>query len=260
MTVASRFCSTAGRQVHWRVVGLISASRAWSAGVVVLALAVALAIAACGQSSPSASPTPTSTATAAATAPSATPTSAAESFSAFTDQLDAALARGDAAFVTGRFLGTPYTCAAADVGGQPGGPVCDFAGQQFDAFPVANWKSEGGSVPVATAEHQFQQVVIGALPAASDEFGGGGARVYATGVVDGAQATVLTALVNRPANFAGDGPLRVAEVISWKEHDGQWAAIALLNASILPQDLLTPTADGRSLVQGWKKFVSASSP
>ena len=88
----------------------------------------------------------------------------------------------------------------------------------------------------------------------------GRARVYATGMVDGAQATVLTALVDRPANFAGAGPLRVAEVISWKERGGQWAAVALLNASILPQDLLTPTADGRSLVQGWQKFVSASSP
>ena len=222
-------------------------------------LALALVTAACGQSSPNASPTqPTSAAKATAIAPSTTPTSLPESFAAFTDQLDAALARGDAAFVTGRFLGTPYTCTAADVGGPPGGPACDFVGQKFDAFPVVNWKSEGGSVPVATAEQQFQQVVIGALPAASDEFGGGGTRVYATGVVDGAQATVVTALVNRPANFAGDGPLRVAEVISWKERGGQWTAVALLNASILPQDLLTPSADGRSLVQGWQKFVSAS--
>ena len=169
--------------------------------------------------------------------------------------LNSALTRGDMGFLTDRLKGTPYTCKPEDVPTQMGGPACDVVGQQFDAFPIGHWRSEGGRYPVQVAIQALLRLKDEGQPAATDSFGDGRPRIYAVGVASGRYATVITALIARPANFAGSGPLRVVQVVSWRFDSGHWQAVSLLSAFVLADEFLTPVAEIDKYVPGWEKFA-----
>ena len=187
--------------------------------------------------------------------PSTPEADGADGFRTFARVLDLALARGDIEFLTARLKGTPYTCKPEDIPMGLGGPACDRVGQQFDAFLIGHWRSEGGTYPVETAARLLRRLKEEGLPVAKDSFGEGRPRVYGLGIRAGRYATVLTALVARPANFAGSGPLRVVEVVSWRFDSGRWQATSLLSAWVLAEEFLTPVPEIDQYVPGWEKFA-----
>ena len=104
--------------------------------------------------------TPTST-----VVPAETPTppadgeaSGADGFRQFAATIQEALDDGDAAFLRDRALTEAVVCTADDVAsGGPGGPLCEFEGQEFDGFTVTGWRAvgalirwcpSGGSIPL----------------------------------------------------------------------------------------------------------------
>lgn len=189
------------------------------------------------------------------TATQASPTTesgGADGFRQFAATVDAALSREDMRWVTDRVKGEAYTCQSSDV--TPSSADCRSVGQQVRRISISQWKGEGGPFPVQEAINQLQGAADKSQPSASDAYGDGRPRVYALGTVDGNQATVITMLVARPANFVGSGPLRIVEVISWKFDEGRWSGVALMNAAVMADDLLVPTADARMLIADWQRF------
>lgn len=91
-------------------------------------------------------------------------------------------------------------------------------------------------------------------PAATDSFGDGNFRVYAIGAQPGKYMTVLTAIIARPADFAGSGPLRVVEVLTWRFESTQWEAVGMLSAFVVAEQLLQPGPDINMYVPGWEKL------
>jgi hypothetical protein len=175
-------------------------------------------------------------------------------FRDFAGQLDQALREGNIDFVSERLLAFEYTCTADDLNGGPGGPVCDFEGQTFDGFREAIWRSHGYLVPVENAAQNLNEFITSVLPNETDEFGTGAPQVYALGPDPDPYQTVVTALVERPADVGGQGPLRVAYVIDWVEADGLWLAEQVLIAEVLAEDFLEPTSAGENYVEGWEPF------
>lgn len=178
----------------------------------------------------------------------------AQAFLEFARELDEALRQGDIAELVARLDAEPYTCTDEDLEPSLGAPACEFAGQQFDAFMLANWRSHGSLVPVARAEEQLRTFGESVLPDAEDEYGSGEARVHAVGLRGDSYQTVITALIERPENFAGSGPLRVALVLPWHLDDDRWLAESLLMAYVLAEDFLEPTEEGREYVPGWRRL------
>ncbi|GEM_PF-4540076 len=148
--------------------------------------------------------------------------------------VDAALQRRDIDFFKQRAVTQPVTCRAEHVPPGLGGPDCKFVGQQFDGFLVAHWLFEGAIVPVEDALAQIERLWAESLPQERDQFGDGSPKVYALGP----SAVILTALIQRPQNFAGSGPLRVSLVTHWEQDGNSWRFVRLLVAFVLAEDFL----------------------
>lgn len=225
-----------------------------TARIAVLISIFVAVLAACGgdgaappEDTPSAPP-PTAT-----PAPTAT---AGESFRAFAAEIDAAARASDVAFFMERLKTEPVVCTEEMVPPQMGGPACSVVGERFDGFLLTSWRSEGGLVPAPRIEEQLRDRFFGtALPEARDEFGGGVPRVYAINAFDGVYAALLTALIERPAGFAGSGPLRVSIHTAW-EYDGtRWRMTQMMGAYVLGEEFLRPDDVVRSYYPQWERFA-----
>ena len=186
----------------------------------ILALAIA-----CGDDDGGDQPAPTPT----VDAPAATSTpvpdgeaGGADGFRQFIPTLQEALDEGDTSFLRDRALTEAIVCTADDVApGGLGGPACEFEGQEFDGFQVGFWRSEGAIVPVEGVFTDFDTMFSTSLPDESDDFGDGSMQVYALNVGDDFDA-IVTAIIERPADFGGEGPLRVAVGTSWQFEGDAW--------------------------------------
>jgi hypothetical protein len=108
-------------------------------------------------------------------------------------------------------------------------------------------------VPADNAAGAFARIFADQLPDESDGYGNGGAQVYALNVQDGAYKAAITALVPRPSDFAGSGPLRVALSTSWTFDGDEWRMISpLISAYVLAEDFLDPSAE--SGYDAWERF------
>ena len=218
----------------------------------ILALAVA-----CGDDNGGDQPTPTPT----VDAPAATSTpvpdgeaGGADGFRQFIPAFQDALDQGDGTFLRDRALTQAVVCTADDVAPSGvGGPACEFEGQEFDGFGVAYWRSEGGIVPVEGAFSQFDTMFSTALPGQSDEFGDGAVRVYALNVGDSFNA-IVTAIVERPADFGDGGPLRAAVGTSWQFQGEAWMVTSTLVAFVLAEELLEPAGVVQPLYPDWERY------
>ena len=200
--------------------------------------------------------TPTAAATAAATAPADAEQPGAEGFRGFAADLDAAVRAADAAFINERLRTRQVVCTEEDVTATPGGPNCSFPGETFEGFEMSAWRSEGRTVNVSAVEqHLSDRFFAVALPAETDEFGDGRPQVYAINASGDTYAALLTAIIERPPDFAGEGPLRVAIHTAWQYEDGRWLMTRLMNAYVLAEEFLRPDDVVSSYYPNWERFT-----
>lgn len=183
-----------------------------------------------------------------------TPTGGDVGFRTFAAQIDAAIRAGDIGFFRERMITVPVDCATAPDAGEIGGPVCPEPDARYDGFATGTWRSEGGIVPADSAATAFEHLFDEQLAGTSDEFGDGAAGVYALNVQTGDYKAAISALVARPADFAGDGPLRAALSTSWVFDDGEWRMEGpLIIAYVLAEDFLRPSPE--SGYDAWERFA-----
>jgi hypothetical protein len=183
-----------------------------------------------------------------------------DGFRRFAAQLQTALDRRDLAFLLDRMETIPVVCGPDDLRGL-GGPQCQREDERYDGFAIARWRSEGNIVPVTTVVQQLQRLLETQRPEAEDSFGAGGLQVYALDLTDGARHALLTALIDRPANFSGSGPLRVAVGTAWLFQDGRWAFTSLLNAYVAGEEFLIPCEPALEFLGGaWERFPDREAP
>ena len=220
--------------------------------LIVGVLGVAACAAACGGGTASRTPGP-GTGTAAQPSAAAAGTPGEDGFRAFAREIDDAAKAGDVAFFRERMVTTPVDCSTATAKGQIGGPVCETPDARFDGFDVGPWRSEAAIVPADDAAGAFRRLFDEQLAGERDEYGDGAAVVYALNVRDGAYMAAITALVHRPADFAGEGPLRAALSTKWEFEGGEWRmAPPLIVAYVLADDFLKPSPE--SGYDAWERF------
>ena len=203
---------------------------------------------------------PSSSTVATTTAPSATPTAAAsptpageqpgpDGFRRFAAELNTHLNQGDMDFLIDRLRATDYTCGPEDVPQKPGGPACMSAGQQFKAFPAANWRSEGGLAPVDSVIAQFNDLKTTVLVGSQDPFGPALLAVYATDTSQGEFHAVITTISRRP-----EGPRRVIIAPRFEHSGNRWEMVSNLTAYALADDFLKPSVTGWQRLPGWTRL------
>ena len=212
---------------------------------------------ACGDDDGDGDPAPTST-----VAPAETPTplaggetSGADGFRQFIPTLQAALDDGDLSFLRDRALTEPVVCTAEDLAPQgPGGPACDFEGQEFNGFIETFWRSEGAIIPVEDAFSAYDAILATALPAEGDDFGDGSVQVYALNIEEDGFDAIITAIIERPSDFIIEFPLRVSYGTAWAFQDGRWMVIRTLEAFVLAEELLIPADVAGPLYPNWERY------
>ncbi len=205
-----------------------------------------------------ATPTPTVAPAETPTPPADVETSGADGFRQFILTFQAALDEGDASFLRDRALTEAVVCTAADVAPNgSGGPTCEFEGQEFDGFRERYWRSEGAITPVDDAFSAYDTMLATALLAESDDFGDGSVQVYALNVGDDAFDAIVTAIIERPADFGGEGPLRVSYGTGWAFEGGRWMVKSTLTAFVLGEELLQPEGEAQPLYPNWELFESS---
>ncbi len=219
----------------------------------ILALAVA-----CGDDDGGDQPVPTST----VDAPAATSTpvpdgeaGGADGFRQFIPVFQEALDEGDASFLRDRALTEAVVCTADDVApAGPGGPSCEFEGQEFDGFTATSWRGEGAVIPVEDAFSEFDTMLATALPDDGDEYGDGAMQVYALNIGDAAFDAIVTAIIERPSDAGGEGPLRVAYGTNWVFEGERWVVTRTLTAFVLGEELLEPAEVVQPLYPDWERY------
>lgn len=179
----------------------------------------------------------------------------ADGFRAFARQADAALKRGDAAFLANRMKTVDIICTAADVNPQgAGGPECKVAGERFKGFETATWRSEGAISPVENTVRQLEAALTSADPKASDAYGRGAPRVHSLNVEPGSYTIIFTAIVTQPWRSDTAGPFRAVFASSWQFGEGRWQMTRLLTAYVLAGELLTPGSEYTNRLKAREEF------
>lgn len=210
-----------------------------------------------GASDPTANATGNEAASTTATA-AATGEAADAAFRRLSRSMNRALAEGDRGFFGDRLQTTHRVCGPADV---PGyllqRPTCPQAGYAYDGLELAVFRSdESGLAPAGWVLDLIERLSVQSVEGARDQYGGAGPVVYATGVANdprGLHAAVLTALIERPPEIKGTGPLRAVLVTYWNGAGDQWSLTGVLYAFVAGEDLLSEQTAG-SFFRGWQRF------
>jgi hypothetical protein len=181
-------------------------------------------------------------------------------FRAFAAQIQQALDANDSSFFAERMLLDRGTCEPADLTPGIGQRPCTAAGAPWEGFRAGFWRSDGFYITGEGAISGFEEFFADRLPDASDDFGDGKLRVYALEPGAEAAAAIVTALIERPADFAGDGPLRVVAVMSWSKVDGQWRWTSLLRAAVLAEEFLIPCEVAVPATAAWERYPDPTAP
>lgn len=235
----------------------------------VVALVSAAAFACDGDGSPApmqTAPAETTTVPTATVAiePTATPlgeVGGVEGFRAFAAEIQAALDAQDGAFFHDRAQLQEGICTEADVAGGIGAAPCDTVGEPWQAFQTGAWRSEGFLIPLDEDTTLLDEFWGQARPEFADQFGDGRPRVYALVLDDDEARAILTTLVERPADFAGEGPLRVVRVMSWSFDGERWRLTSLLIANVLAEEFLIPCQGALDYTsEAWERYPDPSAP
>lgn len=190
-----------------------------------------------------------------ATVPGSTPAEDPATFRAFVELVDSRLQSGDVSLLTERMVTERVVCRAEDITPEVGNEYpCDQVGQTYDGFDWGAWGSHGIVLPVDEAVGIIDQLPLDVVDDASDRFGNSSLRVYA--INDGEwKTTVLTAIIERPPEFAGTGPLRVALAAEWIYQDDRWLLERITTAWVLAEDFLEPSDEVRAaMFPDWEHF------
>lgn len=176
-------------------------------------------------------------------------------FRAFVELVDSRLQSGDVSLLTERMVTERVVCRAEDITPEVGNEYqCQQVGQTYDGFDWGAWGSHGIVLPVDKAVAMIDQLPLDVVNDASDRFGNSSLRVYA---INGGEwkTTVLTAIIERPPEFAGTGPLRVALAAEWIYQDDRWLLERITTAWILAEDFLEPSDEVRAaMFPDWEPF------
>lgn len=178
-----------------------------------------------------------------------------QDFRAFVRILDGDLRSGDMTLITTRMLTKHVVCAERDLTPEAGNPNrCQQVGEEYDGVQWGQWASEGQLKPVADAVDWFNALPAQVAVGASDPYGNALWQVYA--INDGEfKLAILSAIIERPAGFAGHGPLRVASLTEWHFGQGRWMVAAVMNAWVLAENFLAPGEAVRAnLFPEWERF------
>jgi len=175
-------------------------------------------------------------------------------FREFLDVLQAAVGDGDVDFLVERALTVEVVCGEDDVPPQTGGPECVEVGERFAGLPISRWRSEGGIRRIHDVRDDLAAIVARSVPAARDDFGGGGLTVYASNVSTDRFDAILTAITTGVAGSPEGSLRRVALGTRWIFDGSRWRLAGLLFAYGLAEDLLRPTDVGLMYYPHWDRF------
>ncbi len=215
-------------------------------------------------------PAPTATLPAATATDTAAPTPAQppteelggpDGFREFAAQIQDALDESDVSFFRERLEPQSGVCSEDDVAGGLGSPPCTEVGEPWEAFPICGWRSECSLVLADEAMSQIADLMEAVLTGESDEFGDAAPAVYALAPVGDTGHAVLTAIIERPADFAGEGPLRSNVVLSWRFDDGRWRLTQSMVAAVLGEEFLIPCPEALNYLNGeWERYPDPNAP
>ena len=184
-----------------------------------------------------------------------------EDFAEFADQIALAAEEGDIVFFGSRVLGDHRTCTEADVEAArgpnaPPEPVCTEVGLEYDAIAINNYGASGATITANALVRDIQKFFEDALPTATDKYGTGRVRLYATAVPEGSeeQGKVLhTAILTGIYNFIGLNG-RYLRGLDFEYVDGRWRIQSETTASFpTAVDLLEPIS-AVSLYDDWTRY------
>lgn len=186
-----------------------------------------------------------------------TPTPEASNREGFVEMLrtfDREISRGAIDPIIARLYLEEYTCKASDIEPGLGQPECKTAGEVIRAVQVGNWRSEGGLRKVETVVAQIQALQAEIDTTKSDKWGEGAPTVYAFDAT--AHKAVVTTITKCLPNFqCPDGTMRVALVLTFEFKDSRWMVTNLLNAYVLAEEFLEPSAEAKQVqMPNWEKF------
>ena len=205
----------------------------------------------------SSSPTagPTGRASPVSTSPVGPDRPGEEGFRAFLRILDGGLrAQGGLAIKT-RWKTIDVTCKAADVPKRADGALCERAGQEYKGVQAGDWRSEWTIAPVENVNQRLDQVTSTLKLDATDRFGDGNMRVYATSIGAGVYKTVITAIAASAAGSGGPSPARVAWVVTWEFDDARWKATSILFVSEAVEEVVASVPpDVKAILPNWARY------
>lgn len=177
-----------------------------------------------------------------------------DGFIAMLRMFDREMARGAIDPIIARLRTEEYTCKAMDIEPGLGQPECKTAGEVIQSVLVGNWRSEGGLRKVETVVAQIQALQKEIDTAKSDPWGNGFPTVYAFDAVEHkAAVTMITKCL--PQFQCLDGTMRVALVLTFEFEDGHWGVTRLLNAYVLAEEFLEPSAEAKQIqMPNWERF------
>lgn len=196
-----------------------------------------------------------------ASAPTPVPPASMDSFREFTrSQLVPALRNRDRDFFRERALTENVICTPEITPPRKiGGPDCKYVGEEFQGIFSGN-EGEGAIVPLESAidniERLSREEVIGAV----DQFGDSHPQVYALGIREPVPSpgelqrfeSIITALIERPADFVPGGPLRMVMTLSWVLRDDDFSLLMIRTTlGSIGEALLMPN---NAKMPEWERF------
>ncbi len=177
-----------------------------------------------------------------------------DGFIAMLRTFDQEMSRGAIDPIIARLRTEEYTCKASDIEPGLGQPECKTAGEVIQAVLVGNWRSEGGLRKVETVVAQIQALQKEIDTAKPDKWGDGFPTVYAIDAVEHkAAVTMITKCL--PQFQCPDGTMRVALVLTFEFEGGRWGVTKLLNAYVLAEEFLEPSAEAKQIqMPNWERF------
>lgn len=155
--------------------------------------------------------------------------------------------------IVARLLIQEYTCKESDLQPGLGAPECTTAGEVIRALEMSAWRSEGGLRKVETVVAFLQDLDDDLALDESDDYGDGEPTIYAFD--SSVERAVLTMIVEcQPQHQCTDGFQRVAMVLDLEYEDGSWMVEKIMNAFVLYEDFLEPTAEGGSYFPEWERL------
>lgn len=183
-------------------------------------------------------------------------------FAQFADQIAAAAREGDVDFFLERIEGTPYTCSATEVAQSrgpdaPERPICLRTGFTFNSVYIQNYPGATQTTTPDVLADDLRAYFKDAVKSASDEYGPGAVRLYATGACiqppcSGRQvrSAILTAIHEQVF-----GEQRTVRGLDFEYVDGRWVLTGASAASFPTAAEYLNASTAAPLYNDWTRYA-----